>query len=102
MQQSLNPTGTQIASSDDVGQSLLVVAHLASPRHVVLRWLSTWPCQLACHNLLVGLGRRYVSPVYSLLAGCVRSYIIIIIIIVVVAVIIIISIIIIIIIIVFF
>ena len=74
MQASLNPTATWFASSDKRRPSLLMVARLASRRHVVLRRPSTWPCRLACHNLFVGLRGRYVPSACSTLARCVGSH----------------------------
>ena len=58
----------------NVGQSLLVVAYLASRWHVVLRRHSTWPCLVACHNSFAGLRRRNVLLVFLALTGCVGSH----------------------------
>ena len=45
MQPSLNRLRHRLLRQTKVGQSPLVVAHLASRQRVVLRRLSTWPCQ---------------------------------------------------------
>ena len=53
MQPSLNRLRHGLLRQTKVGKSPLVVAHLASRQHVLLRRLSTWPCQPAINIIII-------------------------------------------------
>ena len=74
MQLSLNQTATRIASSDKRRPIAVSGGTFSQSPACVLQRLSTWPCQLAYHNLFVDLRRRYVPPVFHTLAGCIGSH----------------------------